>query len=62
VHIVEDRKVTLESLPSILSFDAAVALDSVLLEKVRLTLRDLSLISRSLEARQMLTNKLVGAL
>jgi len=40
----------------------AVTLDSVLLEKVERTLRDLGLISFPLEARQMLTNKLVGAL
>jgi hypothetical protein len=62
VHIVEDRKGELVSFPSIMSFDAAVALDRVLLEKVEHTLRDLGLISHPLEARQMFTNELVGAL
>jgi hypothetical protein len=62
MHIVEDRKGKLESLLSIMSFDVAVTLDSVLLEKVERTLRDLGLISRPLEARQRFTNELVGVL
>jgi hypothetical protein len=45
-----------------MSFDAAVALDSVLFEKVERTLRDLGLISHPLEGRQMFTNALVSAL